>query len=88
MNVPQRKQPDQFALRFTGNILVPRTGTYTFFISSDDGSRIYLDGRLLINNDGLHGMVEKSASIDLAAGAHALVVTYFDNGGGDGLRVS
>ena len=88
LNVPQRKQPDQFALRFTGNILVPRSGTYTFFIGSDDGSRIYLDGRLLINNDGLHGMVEKSASIDLAAGSHALVVTYFDNGGGDGLRVS
>jgi putative heme-binding domain-containing protein len=88
MNVPQRKQADRFALRFTGTILVPRTGTYTFFISSDDGSRIYLDGRLLVNNDGLHGMVEKSASIDLAAGAHDLVVTYFDNGGGDGLQIS
>ena len=87
MNVPQRKQADRFALRFTGMVTAPRTGKYTFYVASDDGSRIYVDGRLLVNNDGLHGMSEKSAAIDLQAGAHALVVTYFDNGGGDGLNV-
>ena len=88
MNVPQRKQADTFALRFTGNVIVPKAGKYTFFVSSDDGSRIYLDGKLFVNNDGLHGMIEKSASANLTAGAHQLVVTYFDNGGGDGLKVS
>lgn len=87
MNVPQLKQRDKFALRFTGTVTAPRTGKYQFFVASDDGSRIYLNGRLLINHDGLHGMSEKSASIDLNAGVHDLIVTYFDNGGGDGLRV-
>lgn len=87
MNVPQLKQRDKFALRFTGMITAQKSGQYTFFIASDDGSRIYLDGKLLVNNDGLHGMVEKSASVTLRAGAHPIVVTYFDNGGGDGLRV-
>lgn len=87
MNVPQRKEPDAFALRFTGMIQIPRSGKYTFFISSDDGSRIYLDDKLLVDNDGLHGMVEKSSAVDLSAGAHKLIVTYFDNGGGDGLEV-
>jgi len=88
MNVPQRKEADQFALRFTGQITIPTTGRYTFNISSDDGSRIYLDNKLLINNDGLHGLGEKSATLQLAAGVHPLIVTYFDNGGGDGLEVT
>jgi putative heme-binding domain-containing protein len=88
MNVPQRKEPDQFALRFTGQIHIPAAGKYTFFLSSDDGSRMYLGDKLLINNDGLHGMSEKSASVDLPAGSQPIVVTYFDNGGGDGLEVN
>ena len=88
MNVPQRKEADKFALKFSGMISAPGAGRYTFSIASDDGSRLYLNGELLINNDGLHGMVEKSATVNLAAGAHELVVTYFDNGGGDGLNVA
>jgi len=87
-DVPQKKQNDRFALRFTGSIHVPKSGRYTFFANSDDGSRIYIGKKLVVNNDGLHGMVEKSGTINLPAGAHPLVVTYFDNGGGDGLQVS
>ncbi|MBI1369273.1 MAG: c-type cytochrome [Planctomycetes bacterium] len=79
---------DDFALVFDGTINIPRTGKYTFFINSDDGSRLYLDHAELINNDGLHGMVEKSATVELAAGPHPIGVCYFDNGGGDGLVVS
>jgi putative heme-binding domain-containing protein len=88
MNVPQKKQADRFALRFTGSILIPKAGKYTFFTRSDDGSRLYLDEKLLVNNDGLHGMVEKNGSANLTAGSHDIIVTYFDNGGGDGLTVS
>ena len=88
MNVPQRKEADKFALKFTGMINVPKSGRYTFFIISDDGSRVYINDKQLIDNDGLHGPVEKSAAIDLSAGNHKLVVTYFDNGGGDGLAVT
>ncbi|NND99511.1 MAG: c-type cytochrome [Pirellulaceae bacterium] len=88
MSVPQRKQDDKFALRFTGDLNVPQPGVYTIFVASDDGSRIYLDDNLLINHDGLHGMSERKAFIHLPAGRHKLVVTYFDNGGGDGLKVT
>lgn len=88
MNVPQKKQNDRFALRFTGNLIVPSAGKYTFYIASDDGSRIYLDGKLLINHDGKHGMTEKRATANLKAGSYPLIVTYFDNGGGDGLSVN
>lgn len=88
MAVPQRTEADDFALRFAGNLTIPKSGKYTFFIASDDGSRVYLDDRLLIDNDGLHGMGEKQATVDLSAGIHRLLVTYFDNGGGDGLQVA
>ena len=87
MNVPQKKTADGFGLRFTGNVIAPKSGKYTFSIASDDGSRFYLGGKQIINNDGQHAMVEKSASVNLTAGSHPIVVTYFDNGGGDGLRV-
>ncbi|MBI3855546.1 MAG: c-type cytochrome [Planctomycetes bacterium] len=77
----------QFALRFTGSLNVPKDGAYTFYTESDDGSRLYVDGKLVVNNDGLHGMAEKAGNTTLKAGAHAIVVTYFNNGGGEGLRV-
>ncbi|MCU0707723.1 MAG: PA14 domain-containing protein, partial [Pirellula sp.] len=88
MTVPQRTEADDFALRFTGNITLPKAGKYTFYLASDDGSRFYLDEQMIIDNDGLHGMSEKQATVDLAAGSHRIVVTYFDNGGGDGLQVA
>jgi len=87
MNVPQRKEADRFALRFTGLLQVPKSGTYTFFSASDDGSRLYVDDELVINHDGLHGFNEKAGKVKLSAGPHKLVTTYFDNGGGDGYRV-
>ena len=88
IDVPQLGRRDAFALRFSGSILIDKGGDYTFFIVSDDGSRVYLDGKLLINNDGLHGMVEKSATVKLSPGPHEFMVTYFDNGGSDGLNVT
>ena len=88
MDQPVLKTRDAFALMFTGHIAIDKPGKYTFFINSDDGSRFYLDGELLIDNDGLHGMVEKQGTVQLTAGLHAIIATYFDNGGGDGLTMS
>ena len=88
MNQPVLKTRDAFALMFTGHIVIDKPGKYSFFISSDDGSRFYIDGELLIDNDGLHGMVEKKGTVQLTAGLHPIIATYFDNGGGDGLTMS
>jgi putative heme-binding domain-containing protein len=85
MDQPVLKTRDGFALRFAGQLKVSQPGKYAFFLSSDDGSRFYLNGEQLIDNDGLHGMVEKRGTATLAAGLHEILVTYFDNGGGDGL---
>ncbi|MFO1003194.1 MAG: PA14 domain-containing protein [Planctomycetaceae bacterium] len=88
MDQPVLKTRDAFALMFTGHIVIDKPGKYTFFIASDDGSRFYIDGEQLIDNDGLHGMVEKNGTVQLNAGLHPIVATYFDNGGGDGLNMS
>ncbi|QDU76752.1 Cytochrome c-552 precursor [Bremerella volcania] len=85
--VPKGRK-DAFATKQTASIVAPVAGDYKFYIASDDGSRVYVNGNLLIDNDGLHGMVEKGGNVNLTAGTHEIVVTYFDNGGGDGLRVS
>jgi len=88
MDVPQRKEKDRFALRFSGLIHIPKSGRHEFSIASNDGSRIYINDQLIVNNDGLHGMVEKNGEIDLSAGLHSIIVTYFDNGGSAGLAVN
>ena len=87
VDVPLLTRRDQFALRFTGVIQIDQPGDYTFFTVSDDGSRLYIGNELVVNNDGKHGMVEKQGNIQLVAGSHPIVVTYFDDGGGDGLDV-
>ena len=56
-------------------------------LALDDGSRLYVDGRLLIDHDGPHGMAEKRGSIDLAAGLHPLV-TYYNGTGDSGLSLA
>ncbi|MHC5057519.1 MAG: PA14 domain-containing protein, partial [Planctomycetota bacterium] len=69
-------------------IKVDAPGDYTFSLSSDDGSRLWLDGELLVDNDGSHAMEEKSASKRLGAGYHALRVEYFEGAGSSGLVLS
>jgi large repetitive protein len=79
---------DFYAFRFTGKISIAAAGTYTFFTESDDGSRLSIDGAPIVENDGLHGMVERSGSLFLNQGLHDIVVTFFEKDGGDDLIVS
>lgn len=86
MDIPQRKKNEDYALRFSGMLQVPKNGRYQFRAESDDGSRVYLDGKLIIDNDGAHGMTEKrSKPIRLKAGPHKYVLTYTNKTGGSGL---
>src|SRR5690606_31291901 len=83
-----RLRNDNFAFVFEGKINCPSSGTYTFYTSSDDGSKLYIDGSLVVNNDGLHGTQERSGQRSLSAGKHDIRVEYFENGGGETLTVS
>jgi len=79
---------DRFASRHSGYLRVEAAGAYTFYLSSDDGSKLWLDGGLVIDNDGTHDMREKSATRTLAVGDHALRVEFFENTVDAGLTLS
>ena len=83
-----RRQDEDFAFDYTGYILIPSEDVYSFYTDSDDGSRLYIDGKLLVDNDRLHGMQEKEGTIPLAEGYHPFRVSYFNKNGSFDLKVS
>ena len=72
---------DDFAVRYTGTFTAEAAGTYTFYLGSDDGSRLFIDGAEVIDNDGLQSFTTATGSISLSAGEHQIEVLYFERGG-------
>ncbi|MEQ9426852.1 MAG: LamG-like jellyroll fold domain-containing protein [Cyclobacteriaceae bacterium] len=87
MNLSPAQRADCFGLEFTGVIFISSTETYTFYTTSDDGSKLWINDQLLVNNDGLHGNVTVSGSVSLTEGYHSLRVTHFEKTGGESLSV-
>ncbi len=82
-----RERNNFYAFRFSSRISVDVAGAYTFYSSSDDGSRLYVDNQLVVDNDGLHPKIEKDGVITLTSGEHDVRVEYFEKNGGDALEV-
>lgn len=80
--------PDTYAIRFTGYIELSATDTYSFYVTSDDGSKLYIDNILVVDNDGVHGPIEESGVIFLASGIHSFKVEYFEEFDGQELSIS
>jgi|GEM_PF-1037959 len=78
---------DSFSIRYTGYIEIATAGSYTFYTSSDDGSKLYINGAQIVANDGNHGTQERSGTLTLASGLHAIEVLFFENSGGENLIV-
>jgi len=76
LDVSPRRTED-FALKLTAVLRVPKTGKYTFYGTSDDGSRIYIDSKLVVDNDGEHAATQKQGEVELSEGDHPIIVTYF-----------
>jgi alpha-L-fucosidase len=88
IDISSKKGTNKYGFVFDGFIQVPRDGVYNFYISSDDGSELFIDGNGLIDNDGLHGMVEKNQQTALAKGFHSIKILFFQKSGGDDLQVA
>ncbi len=73
-----RLQDDYFAFTFEGYIDIKLEGNYTFYLNSNDGSKLFIDGVEVVRNDYVHAPREKSGSVTLAAGLHEILVTYFE----------
>lgn len=85
---PEQHADDRFALRYTGLIDAPASGLYTFATTSDDGSQLLIDDQLIVDNDGLHGAVERTGDVGLLAGKHRIEVRFFEATGGESLEVA
>ena len=74
--------PAQFAVQWSGFLVLARAGWYTFATTSDDGSRVVIDGHIVVDNTGDHGVQTRAGRIRLKGGSHALLIDYMQSGGG------
>ncbi len=78
-----------FSVRWDGFIEVPRTGTYSFYSNSDDGVRLWIDDKLMIENWTDHGQTENTGMIQLEPGTkYPLRLEFYDNTGGATIQLS
>jgi len=73
------------AHRFTGFLAVEAGALYRFLLTSDDGSKLWIDGQLVVDNDGLHGPETVPGAIGLARGLHSFELVGFNRTGGTAL---
>ncbi len=83
-----RQREEYFGILYFGEIQIDQAGDYTFYTKSDDGSTLYIDGKQVVDNDGLHSPRERSGKIGLSVGRHAIEVRFFEKRIGQVLEVS
>ncbi len=81
------RRQTEYALKFDGVFRAPADGTYMFTTSSDDGSKLYVGGKQVVENDGIHPIQSTSGTVTLKKGSHAVTVTFFQGNGEDQLEV-
>jgi hypothetical protein len=74
---------DHFSVQYTGYVTATVGGTYTFYVTSDDGQRLYVNSTLLVDDWIDHGSITRTATIDMTAG-QKVPITYqmYENAGG------
>jgi hypothetical protein len=87
LNVPPRDfqegfpgvtgRSEWFAIDYTGRFWIQMPGLYRFELTSDDGSKLYIDDRMVVNNDGAHSPETRTAVLTLEGGVHRIRVSYF-----------
>lgn len=82
------KREHNFGIHFQTWIEILKDGKYTFFLACDDGGKLYIDNKILVDNDGLHGNKELFGEVNLKKGKYSIVVEYMQGGRGKALKVS
>jgi len=81
------EKKNNFGHVFKGMIYIEKRGTYEFQTTSDDGSRLFINGFPVVDNDGLHGRKTISGDIVLKKGLQKFELQYFEQGGQESLDV-
>ncbi|BDD01928.1 family 20 glycosylhydrolase [Persicobacter psychrovividus] len=88
IEIPNIVRKDAFVLRYEGYIKVNATGIHKFLLTSDDGSMLYINDQLVIDNDGVHAPIHKEKSLLLKKGLYKIRIDYFDLAYGEQLGLS
>ena len=79
---------DNFSIRWTGRLRVPKSGDYELAARSDDGTRLWLDGKLIVDNWKDQAATTMSAKVKLEAGRdYDLKLEYYQHGGGSSVKL-
>jgi alpha-L-fucosidase len=78
---------ENFGLRFEGYVSFTSSDVYTFMLTSDDGSKLWIDDKLIIDNDGLHGFDANEGRAALRKGLHKVRIDFIQASGGSGLSL-
>jgi len=79
---------DNVAMKFDGFLRTDQEGKYTFHVTSDDGSKLWINGQLVVDNDGIHGPTTKSGTLRLPKGLTPITVGVFNAGSGYELEIT
>lgn len=87
ISIASAPDSDHFAYRFNSFIKIPKRGVYLFYTYSDDGSNLYIDDKLVVDNDGSHSGKRETGKVALEAGFHRLRVDYIEDYMGQALEI-
>jgi len=88
IDLSQRVKKDNHGLVFTGYLKVDKAGDYSFAVKSDDGSKLWIGGKLIVDHDGLHAADAKiGLTLSLKPGYYPIKLDYFEKIYNDGLEV-
>jgi hypothetical protein len=85
VSLDARTRDEEFALRFSGFIKIEKEGVYKFRLGSDDGSYLIVAGAKVVDNDGLHGYIEREGAVRLGPGVYPIEIGFFEAGGAERL---
>lgn len=87
IEVPSSVKAPSFAITYNGYINVPSDDIYTFYLTCDDGGVLWIGGREVVNNDGLHSAIEKNGQVALKKGLQKFKLDFIEGGGGFTLKL-
>jgi cytochrome c2 len=76
------RRSTNMAVKFDGYLKIVKEGQYKFWLTSDDGSKLWLDGKLAVSNDGVHAPTTVTGAVFLSQGMHRLTAAVFNAGSG------
>lgn len=83
----QTVSENRYSVEWTGYIDIETTDIYTFVTESDDGSWVFIDDKLVVDNGGIHGLMKQEGNVHLQRGIHRITIRYLQTGGYAVLRM-